>query len=637
MKALITAVLVSLMAVAFAAAEDQADQSPDAPAPADAQSPATQPSAAASSREFPSPAELVKRMKTLEKKRAAMAKVAYFDLSRPVSEKPADFSLFGDDGSSTLRSLVERLRMARQDPDIKAVLITMGAESGVNYSQAQEIRNALAGVVKAGKPCFVYADSYDTPTYTLATGANHICMLEGGEIMIPGVGMEITFYKGLFDKLGVKADYVQIGEYKGADEEYTRTEASEELKGELNKLTDALYGQIVQGISSHRHLPSEQVKSLIDQTIITGDQAKERGFVDDLVDEDGLRPLLKKTLGRDIDLVADFGRPAREAPDITSPFGLLSLLMHRSETPTDKPAIAIIYAAGVITDGEGGGGLFEESGVASETMRKAFRAAARDPNIKAVVIRIDSPGGSALASEVMWQAARHCAQKKPVIVSVGGMAASGGYYLASAGDKIFADPSAIVGSIGVVGGKFVYKDLFDKLGIHTETFSKGSNAGLFNSDQPWSERQRTMVTHWMKDTYVQFTQRVMKMRGGKIKDIDKVARGRIFLAGQARELGMVDEIGGIDDALADAAKKGGLTEGGYDVRILPAPKTLGDYLTGNGADAATPIRPRIEIKDPVLQGLAPMLRGGLGRELQMIQLLQKRPVLLVAPFEVTIR
>ena len=637
MKRLIAAVLVSLMAVAFATAEDQTDDSPEAQPPADAKAPATQPSAAASSSEFPSPAELVKRMKTLEKKRAAMAKVAYFDLSRPVSEKPADFSIFGDDGSSTLRSLVERLGMARQDPDIKAVLITMGAESGVNYSQSQEIRNALAGVVKAGKPCFVYADSYDTPTYTLATGANHICMLEGGEIMIPGVGMEITFYKGLFDKLGVKADYVQIGEYKGADEEYTRTEASEELKGELNKLTDALYGQIVQGISSHRHLPSEQVKSLIDQTIITGDQAKERGFVDDLVDEDGLRPLLKKALGKDIDLVADFGRPAREAPDITSPFGLLSLLMHRSEPPTDKPAVAIIYAAGVITDGEGGGGLFEESGVASETMRKAFRAAARDPNIKAVVIRIDSPGGSALASEVMWQAARHCAEKKPVIVSVGGMAASGGYYLASAGDKIFADPSAIVGSIGVVGGKFVYKDLFDKLGIHTETFSKGSNAGLFNSDQPWSERQRTMVTHWMKDTYVQFTQRVMKMRGGKIKDIDKVARGRIFLAGQARELGMVDEIGGIDDALADAAKKGGLAEGGYDVRILPVPKTLGDYLTGNGADAATPIRPRIEIKDPILEGLAPMLRNGLGRELQMIQLLQKRPVLLVAPFEVTIR
>jgi protease-4 len=632
MKMLIAAVLLTYSAVAIARADDLPTGKTEKTATT-AKSPATQPAA----EEFPTPAELVKRMKQLEKQKAALAKVAYFNLSRPVEEKPADFSLFGDDGSTTLRSMLDRLNMARQDADVKAVLITLGAGSGVNYSQAQEIRSSLAAIVKAGKPCFVYADGYDTPTYTLATGANHICMLQGGEVEIPGVGMEVTFLKGLFDKFGVKADYVQIGEYKGADEEYTRSEASEELKGELNKLTEALYAQIVDGISRYRHLPKDKVQGIIDDTIVTGEQAKERGLVDHLMDQDELRPLLAKTLGKDVDLIQDYGRPARESLDLSSPLGLFSLLTHRSEPPTDKPAIAIIYAAGVITDGDGGGGLLQDSGVGSETLRKAFRAAARDPNVKAVVIRIDSPGGSALASEVMWQAARHCAEKKPVIVSVGGMAASGGYYLASAGDKIYADPSAIVGSIGVVGGKFVLKDLLEKFGVHSETFSKGKNAGLFSMSEPWSDRQRKMVTGWMKQTYVQFTERVMKMRGDKIKDIDKVARGRIFLAKQAKSLGMVDEIGGIEDAMAYAAQKGRLEEGGYDIRILPAPKTLGDILMGGGADAAMPFKPKIEINDPLLQALAPLLKKGLGRELEMMQLLQDRPVVLVAPFEVTIK
>ena len=635
MKIMLSALVLALTAVALADDAPDGAQEAKPDTTASARHPATQPSVVAD--EFPSPAELIRKMKQLERKKAGLSKIAFFSLARPIAEKPAEFSLFGDDGSLTLRSLLDRLHLAGQDNDVKGVLLTLGADSGVNYAQAQEIRDALAALVKQGKPVFVYADSYDTPSYTLATGANHVCMLEGGEIMVPGVGMEVTFYKGLMDKLGVKADYVQIGEYKGADEEYTRAEASEELKGELNKLTGALYEQIVDGISSHRKLPKSQVQKLIDQTIVTGQAAKDDGFVDELVDEDGLRPLLKKAMGNDIDLLNDFGRPAREAVDMSNPFALVSSLMRRSEPPSDKPAVAIIYAAGVITDGEAEGGLFSEAGVGSDNIRKAFRVALRDPNIKSVVVRIDSPGGSALASEVMWQAARHCADKKPVVVSVGSMAASGGYYLASAGDKIYADPSAIVGSIGVVGGKFVLKDLFDKLGVHTETFSKGKNAGLFSMSQPWSDRQRTMVTTWMKQTYEQFTRRVMKTRGDKIKDIDKVARGRIFLADQAKELGMVDEIGGVEEAIACAADKAGLKQGQYDVRILPQPKTLGDILMGGGADAATPIRPQIELKDPMLQAFSPILRRTFGREMQMIQLLQDRPVVLVAPFEVTIK
>ncbi len=607
-----------------------------------AAAPATQPTIAVASAtpdsKYPTPAELIKRMKELNDKQAKASKVAYFDLSHPVVESPPAFSLFGDDSALTVRTLVDRLHAARDDKDVKGVLITLG-EHGLNLAQAQEIRDALGAVRKGGKPTFVYADSYDTVGYTVASGATNICLLEGGEIMIPGVGMETMFYKGLFDKVGVKADYVQIGEYKGADESYTRTGASDELKGELTRLTESLYTQIVDGIATNRNMPQDAVKKMIDETILSASDAKERGFVDHVVDEDGLRDLLKKQLNNDVDLLHDYGQAPREAIDMSSPLAIFQLFSHKAPA-SENPQIALIYAEGVISDGEGSDGLFSEGGIGGETIRKALRLAARDDNVKAVVIRIDSPGGSALASEVMWQAARHVAEKKPVVISVGSMAASGGYYLASAGDHIFADPSAIVGSIGVVGGKFAMHDLYDKLGITTEEFKKGDNAGLFSSNEPFSDRQRTLVTNWMHGTYVQFTQRVMKTRSGKIKDIDKVARGRIFLAGQALDLGMIDEIGGLNDTLAYAAKSVGLEQGKYDVRILPQPKTLADMFGfgGGGADAATPIHPKIQISaDSLLGVLSPSDRHLLDQQMQAIRLMQKHPVLLMTPFVVSVR
>jgi len=238
---------------------------------------------------------------------------------------------------------------------------------------------------------------------------------------------------------------------------------------------------------------------------------------------------------------------------------------------------------------------------------------------------------------VMWQAARRVAKEKPVLISVGGMAASGGYYVVSAGERIFAEPSSIVGSIGVVGGKFVTHDLFDKLGLATETFSKGRNADLFSSSKPFDERQRKMVTQWMKQTYDQFTSRVMTTRGKKIKDIDDVARGRIFAAKQGKELGLVDEIGGLQTSINYAADKVDLKDGDYDVRILPAAKTIADYFYGS-ADAKSPVQPKVSIDLTSL--FAPLdgrSRQLLTQQLQSLQLLQRRPVVLIAPYVVSLR
>jgi protease-4 len=321
---------------------------------------------------------------------------------------------------------------------------------------------------------------------------------------------------------------------------------------------------------------------------------------------------------------------------MSNPWSLFAAMAKKPE-PTGKPSIALVYLDGVITDGEGGSGMLGGSIAGSDDLRKALRTAARDEDVKACVIRIDSPGGSALASEVIWQAARRVAMKKPLIISVGSMAASGGYYVASAGERIFAEPSAIVGSIGVVGGKFVTHDLFDKIGLSTETFSKGRNADLFSNSKPFDERQRKMVTQWMKQTYDQFTARVMSTRGKKIKDIDDVARGRIFAAKQGKELGLVDEIGGLQSAIAYAADKAELSDGEYEVRILPAAKTIADYFYGS-TDAKTPMQPKVSID--LASILAPLDRASrrlVTQRLDALRLLQRRPVVLVSPYVISTR
>lgn len=601
--------------------------------------PTTKPATrAATTQHFPTPDELLAQIKKAKADKKKLKQVAYFDLSHPVQERPADFSFFRDTEGQTLRSLLDRIHEARDDRGVRAVLVTLG-DSGLNLAQAQEIRDALLDCRRAGKKTFVYADSYDTAGYTVASAASDVCILEGGEILIPGVGIETMFAKGLLDKVGVQADYVQIGEYKGADEMYTRTGSSEELKGELNRLSQSIYDYVVSSIARQRKLDPTDVRAAIDQALIPARDAKKLGLVDHLVDIDGLRDLLKTKLKGEIDLVHDYGAPEEEAVDLTNPWSLFAKLSKRPEV-SDNPKIAVIYAEGEIVDGQGGESMFGGSVVGSDDMREAFRMAGRDDTVKAVVIRIDSPGGSALASEAMWQAARRVAAKKPVIVSIGSMAASGGYYLASAGDYVIADPTAIVGSIGVVGGKFVMKDLYAKLGLTTESFSRGVNADLFSNSHPFTDQQRQMVTNWMKQTYEQFTQRILTTRGKKIADIDKVARGRIFIAQQARDLGMVDELGGLNRAIVYAAKKSNLEEGEYETLTLPPARTLADYFSGR-SDARAPIHPAGAAfgltPDSLLRSLPPTARGTILHQIRTLQLLEKRPVMLVSPYTITIR
>lgn len=613
-----------------------------APATQPTEPPATQPN------KYPNAAELMAQQRARQAAEDAKQQVAVFDLNGPIVERPADFSFFGgNEGAPTLRSVVTRMQRAAKDEKIRGVLILFGANTSFGLSKANELRDAVSALRHAGKRVFVYADSYDTATYTVASAATNVCMLPAGELTMPGVGVETMFYRGAMDKVGVTPDFVQVGEYKGAEEPYTRTAPSDELRGEMNKLVDSMYNRIVDGMADARGLSRDTVRRSIDDTMVHGEHARDRGFVDHLLDQDGLRPLMESELGGEVRLIDDYGEQAKPEIDFSNIFALLKAMNQKPAEPKG-PAIALVYAEGVISDGDGEASLFGDAGVGSERMREAFRTALKDENVKAVVIRIDSPGGSALASEVMWQAARRVAEKKPVVISIGSMAASGGYYLASAGDYIVADPMAIVGSIGVVGGKFVMKDLFDKVGLTTETFSRGRNADLFSSSKSWDDRQRKLIRQSMQQVYDQFTQRIMTTRSGRIADIDKVARGRIFLAPEALKLGMVDELGGLETAIAHAAEKAGLKPEEAHIKTLPAPRTLADLFAGGGprvqsgiaggvnpamlaaaAQSASPL-------DAMLLQLPPQVRKSAAQQYRMMRLLERRPVVLMASFTVTV-
>lgn len=617
---------------------------PDKPAAGTSAAPEKAPSAAKatpsdSEPAFPTPAELMEQLRNRQKQIDAMPKVAMIDLMGPVREKPADFAFFAQ-AATTFHDLIVRVRRAVDDKTVRALLIKM-TDVHLTLTQANELRDELAAARKAGKKVFVYADSYDTISYTVAAAATNVCILDGGAIFMPGVAVQAMFLKGTLDKLGIHADFVQIGEYKGADEQLTRSTASDEMKGELNRLVDAYYTSLVDGISLHRGIAASAVRQAIDEAIISSSAALQRKLVDHVVDVDGLRDLLKAELGGESNIVHAYGLPEQQEIDLANPFSILMTMM-RKPAVSDKPAVAIVYVEGTIIDGHGGESLFGGGGmVGSEDIREAMRLARRDANVKAIVVRIDSPGGSAVASEAMYQAIRRAAAEKPVIVSIGSVAASGGYYVACASDHIIAERSAIVGSIGVVGGKLVLKGLYDWAGVTTETFARGQNAELFSDTQAFSDRQRRMLTTWMKNTYDQFTERVMATRKGKIADIDKVARGRIFLASEARTSGMVDEFGGIQKAIDTAVARAGMKPGEYEVRPLPAPKTLADLFSGGGTQGALPVKPMSASLPPQL---APMLMAlpeaelrSLAHQAALVRMLQKQPVLLVAPYTITVK
>jgi protease-4 len=497
---------------------------------------------------------------------------------------------------------------------------------------------------------FVHADSLRTVSYAASTGASHISIVPTGELWLVGLYSESPYLRGALDKIGCTPDFEQCGDFKTAAETITRTGPSEASKQMTKWLLDGLYSGLVERMAKGRGMSAEKFASLIDGGPYTAEEALAAGLIDSVKHRQDFLADLRTRYGAEMEIVADYGKKDELVlPD--DPFAMFSFLMQLFN-PTPKkytdPSVAIVYVDGMIQTGSAEVSPFgPSSGAFSTTIRRALDKAAEEDSVKAVVLRVDSPGGSALASEIILDASKRVAAKKPLIVSMGNVAGSGGYYVACGAETIFADHGTITASIGVIGGKLVTTGMWDKLGINWEAHPRGRMAGLMSSAQPFSEAERKKIRHYMDTIYGVFKQHVTTARGKRLtKPIDEIAGGRVFTGAQALELGLVDKIGGLEDSIKFAAQRASLGE--FDIRVIPEPPSIMDLFKPHRDDDDYAIgstrRPLALVELPVframLENLAaidPLRVKAIHRLLNRIELIHQEGAVMVMPDEILAR
>ena len=529
-------------------------------------------------------------------------RIVHLHLSGPISEVPyQDAFDFSGNEIASLKSLVERIHEAAEDETVEALLLTV-EQPMLGLAQIEELWTAIQTFKETDKKVYAHSESLDTYTFFLLASASHLNLVPTSSFWLTGLYSEGLYLKDALESLHLEADIVHIGEYKSAGEMLTRTGPSEPARANMNALLDGLYANGVNLIAQARDLEPEEVRTLIDEGPYTLDRAIEVGLLDSSMHIDEFIDFVKDQY--DDDIVVDNYYGVDQSETGTSGFAQLISLMSGATGTKDyweDDAIGVIYIEGTIVPGYRESGPFgSESGAFSGNLRKTLDRAAKDESIKAVVIRVNSPGGSAVASEIILRAAEQLNEEKPVIVSMGNTAASGGYYVACGADTIFADASTVTGSIGVLGGKLVTTSMWNEWGVHWFPYERGTNADIFSSAQPFDEVQRAKIVESMGHVYEVFKQHVVDGRGTKLtKPIDELAAGRVFTGAQAKEVGLVDEIGGLYDAIVFAAAQVDLED--YEIRILPEPSTFMEQLmigfSGQGErptdlDANNAARPR---------------------------------------------
>lgn len=578
---------------------------------------------------------------------ATAKKIAYIRLAGEVPQSPPDFILLEDSGPATLREWLNRLAAARNDATVAAVALEIDSPK-IHLGQATELADAIRRLNEV-KPVYTFVTGARIPQYLIASAGKEMAIDPAGELDITGIAAEMLFFRGTLDWLGIKPQMIQIGQYKGAAEPMENKEPSAQLKGEYNSLLDDLYSQICKQIGANRRMDLKRVQDAIDQGPFRAADAKRLGLVDQLVEKADWQKhvceaMSSATMNSNALLWAkDYGKKTAAALDVSNPFALFRMIFKGPpEAEIKSPTVAIIHAEGLITSGRSGEGLFSEHIAGAKTLIEDFKTVTNDDRVKAVVFRIDSPGGSALASELIFQAVKRCAKEKPVIVSISGMGASGGYYIASAGTEIYADSTAIVGSIGVITGKLAMADLFNKIGVSTYSFTRGKNAGLELS-RPWDEREMAIVRTMAQSTYDDFVKRISDGRSkqflAKNTKVEDVAQGRIFTAQRAVENGLVDHVGGLREAVLAAQKAAKVDQSHF--LILPRPKSILDILSGeDDDDQASESLAKLLPSDhaAILRklGLSSQTQG-LGYLLKIAQLLGEEKVLMAMPQYLSIK
>jgi protease-4 len=455
----------------------------------------------------------------------------------------------------TVRSVTDALRKARIDNRVTSVVIrpTM---SGALWAKVQEVRDAIVDFKKTDKPIIAFLEFGGDQAFYIASACDKVFLMPTASLDLTGLASYELFLRGTLDKIGAYPDALHIGDYKTAANtftEHTMTPAHREMAQSLNR---DLYEQLVRGLAEGRHKSEEEARKLIDHGPYLPEDAVRAGLVDDLAYEDEIDDKVQLGSGEVRYLQQKDYRQVASS----------SLGLDRGQR------IAVIYAVGLISSGESSNDSAQGDVVGSDTIVRYLRRARADSTIKAIVLRIDSPGGSAIASDVIWREVLLTREKKPVVASMSDVAASGGYYIAMPAHAIVAQPGTLTGSIGVVSIKFVIDGTLKKVGINMESVSQGRYAEIYSPIKPFSPDERARLQQIMQATYDTFVEKAASGRNTTPERIDAVAQGRVWTGQQAKQLGLIDELGGLDRALALAKQRANIAQDAEVELVVYPPK-----------------------------------------------------------------
>ena len=561
--------------------------------------------------------------------------VAVYDLERGLSESGmTEPSLMNMSLESqrplTFYDVTRSLGLAVKDPNVKALVLDVdGAPLGL--AQIGEIQRHLASAREAGKDVWLYSDYYTTKTALLGAASNHFVLMPEAGVTFSGMASQSLYFKGMLDKAGLQADVIHIGDFKSFGEEFYRTGPSEFALEQREELIGGMFDQIISAVAQGRSVESSKVMELVDRGEFTAEEAKEAGLVDDLQYRTDFNAALRERYeGAKFD--REYELPDLDGPEMDSLFDVFKLMMDSGKDSKAKED----YVAVVVLDG----GISDAS---VAPVRKEIVKLLKDDHAKGLVLRVNSPGGSALASEVLWEVTDEWKDRgRAFSVSMGGVAASGGYYVSAGADRIFAESGTITGSIGVVGMKMVMGDAMDKLGITTHTIQRGKHADVMSFTKPFTEEEKKLVRDSMVDVYGTFKKRITDGRGDRLKgDLESMAGGRVYTGARALELGLVDELGGLSDAIAWTAEKAGV--GTDAVKLRPEPKSPLDGLfskpekkpegeiVGMAQGSPTGDAVRTMIRQMGTAVLPEQVRGSVDRMLQRLDAIHESRIQLIGP------
>src|SRR5437764_6512179 len=532
--------------------------------------------------------------------------------------------IFGAQPQS-LGSLLAQFRKAKVDKCISAVILDIDM-SEAGWAKSEEIRGAIADFRASGKPVYAYMEMGLNKDYYIATACDKIFVPPPGELFTIGLAADVMFFRGSLDKLGVYPDVYKIGKYKSAGDMFTQKQMTEAHKEYINSFLDDLSGRYVEGIAKARNKSLDEVKSLIDNAPYSAAQAKDAGMIDGALYHDDVEKELKKRLGYKendelhIARSSDYKQISQE-----------SLGLNKGEK------IDVVYAAGCIVSSKATFGGNGEETIGSDSLVRTINEARDDKGVKAIVLRIDSPGGSGLASDIIWRAVEAAKAKKPVVVSMGDVAASGGYYIACNANKIVAEPSTITGSIGVVGGKPVIKGFYDWIGVSNEYVMRGKNAGMFRETEKFNDSEQAKFREFLNNTYDDFITKVGKGRNKDKDYINSIGQGRVWTGSQGKEKGLVDEYGGLDKAIEVAKQLANIPADKSIQRvIMPQPPTFLEQLMSAGNDDSEVADTQAKQQAALFSALPEDMRESL-RYAQMLDRASKGEAIYLMPFRLRIK